>query len=98
MTIEELRTLVAPMCRDFSVSRLYAFGSVARGTSDSTSDIDLLVEFNSPGDHLAKRFFGLLHRLEDTLEGHVDLLTNSGLRNPYFKQRVLSERVPVYEG
>lgn len=29
---------------------------------------------------------------------HIDLLTVSGLRNPYFKKRVLEERVLLYEG
>jgi len=98
MDIRELKTRVAPMCRDFNVKRLYAFGSVARDSAESTSDIDLIVEFFSPGDHLGKRFFGLLHRLEDTFGCRVDLLTGSSLRNPYFRQRVLSERIPVYEG
>jgi hypothetical protein len=44
----------------------------------------------------ARRFFGLLHYLEDTLELEVDLLTTSGLKNPYFRQQVLEERVNIY--
>jgi len=96
--LEEIREAVAPACRDFNVRRLDAFGSVARGTSTQTSDLDLLVEFREPGSRPAKRFFGLLHRIEDTLGCEVDLLTVPGLRNPYFKKRVLEERVPIYEG
>jgi len=44
-----------------------------------------------------KGFFGLLHKLEDTLGCEVDLLTPNSLRNPYFKARVLKERISVYE-
>ena len=44
-----------------------------------------------------RRFFGLLHHLEDALGCEVDLLTVNGLRNPYFKRRVLEERVPIYD-
>jgi predicted nucleotidyltransferase len=80
------------------VKRLDAFGSVARGTATSSSDVDLLVEFCNPEDRPAKRFFGLLHRLEDSLGCHIDLLTLEGLRNPYFRKRVLRERMPLYEG
>lgn len=97
MGIDEIRQAVSPLCRDFGVRRLDAFGSAARGSASSTSDIDLLVEFAEPDRSPAMRFFGLLHRLEDTLGRHVDLLTPGGLRNPYFKARALSERVLVYE-
>jgi hypothetical protein len=98
MRLEDIRRAVAPACRDFNVRRLDAFGSVARGTSTEASDLDLVVEFREPATHPAKRFFGLLHRIEDTLGCEVDLLTLPGLRNPYFRKRVLDERVPLYEG
>lgn len=97
MGIDEIRQVVSPLCRQFGVRRLDAFGSIARGSASSSSDVDLLVEFRDPDRSPAKRFFGLLHRLEDVFGRRVDLLTAEGLRNPYFKARVLSERVPVYE-
>ncbi|MBT3374109.1 MAG: nucleotidyltransferase [Lentisphaerae bacterium] len=98
MKIDAIRTAVMPACCEFEVLRLDAFGSVARGTSAADSDIDLLVEFRAPDHNPAKRFFGLLHRLEDTLGCDIDLLTCDSLKNPYFKRRVLRERVLVYEG
>lgn len=98
MVIEDIKKVVAIACRDFNVKRIDAFGSTARGTSTASSDVDLLVEFREPEIRSAKRFFGLLHRLEDSLGCHVDLLTLSSLRNPYFRKRVLRERIPLYEG
>ena len=98
MTLEEIRRVVAPACQEFNVTRLDVFGSVARGESVERSDVDLLVEFRDPATKAAKRFFGLLHKLEDALGCQVDLLTVSGLRNPFFKKRVLKERVLLYEG
>ncbi len=98
MTLEEIKTAALPACEEFEVSKLYAYGSTARGTADASSDVDLLVEFHAPSRAPSKRFFGLLHRLEDTLSCKIDLLTASSLKNPYFKKRVLKERVPVYEG
>ena len=97
MGIDEIRQVVPPLCRQFGVRRLDVFGSIARGSASSSSDVDFLVEFRDPGRSPAKRFFGLLHRLEDVFGCRVDLLTSGGLRNPYFKARALSERVPVYE-
>ena len=98
MTLDELRKAAQPACREFGVSRLDVYGSAARGSANDSSDVDLLVEFNDPSRSPAKRFFGLLHHLEDALGCEVDLLTVNGLRNPYFKRRVLEERIPIYEG
>lgn len=98
MTLEEIRKAALPACRKSGVKRLDAYGSAARGTATLSSDVDLLVEFTDPDRTPARRFFGLLHHLEDVLGRDVDLLTIDGLRNPYFKRCVLGERVAVYEG
>lgn len=98
MTVEELKKVAAPACEAFRVKRLDLFGSLARGEDVAGSDIDLLVEFEEPDVHLSKRFFGLLHHLEDTLSCEIDLLTVHSLRNPYFRRRVLTERMPIYGG
>jgi uncharacterized protein len=98
MRVEDIRRAALPACREFKVRRLDAFGSTARGTATSFSDVDLLVEFAEPDRSPARRFFGLLHSLEDVLGCPVDLLTAGSLRNPYFKTRVLRERIPLYEG
>ena len=98
MELEVIRRAVEPACRAFHVRRLDVFGSAARGSATPASDLDLLVEFTEPTSHAAKRFFGLLHSLEDTLGCEIDLLTPPGLRNPYFRKRVLEEKVPLYEG
>jgi len=96
--LDDIKLAALPACREFGVLRLDAFGSVARGESAPSSDVDLLVEFANPDRAPAKRFFGLLHQLESTLGCEVDLLTINSLRNPYFKSRVLREKVAVYEG
>ncbi len=97
MTLEEVKKVAVPACREFKVKRLDLFGSLARGASSSESDVDVLVEFEDPDLYPSKRFFGLLHHLEDALKCKIDLLTVSGLKNPYFRQRVLKERVNIYE-
>lgn len=98
MTIEELRRITAPACRRFNVKRLDVFGSLARNEGAFDSDVDLLVEFEEADRRPSKRFFGLLHDLEDTLGCEVDLITTMSLKNPYFRGRVLKERVSLYGG
>ena len=74
MTLDEIKKAAQPACREFGVSRLDVYGSTARGSANDSSDVDLLVEFNDPSRSPAKRFFGLLHHLEDALGCEVDLL------------------------
>jgi hypothetical protein len=98
MTLEEIKKVAGPACGEFKVKKLDLFGSLARGSSSSDSDIDLLVEFENPDKQPSKRFFGLLHYLEDALGREIDLLTMNSLKNPFFRQRVLKEKVNIYEG
>jgi hypothetical protein len=98
MTLEEIKKVAMPACREFKVKRLDLFGSLARGEHTTESDVDLLVEFEEPDRQPSKRFFGLLHQLEDTLGCAVDLLTVSSLSNPYLRRRVLKERMNIYGG
>ncbi len=98
VTLEEIKKVAIPACREFNVKKLDIFGSLARGEVTSGSDVDLLVEFENPASSPAKRYFGLLHRLEDTLHCEVDLLTINGLRNPYLRSHVLKEKITIYEG
>ena len=98
MDKDDIVRIATPACSAYGVKRLELFGSLARGDNTAGSDIDLLVEFGDPERSPAKRFFGLLHDLEDGLGCTVDLLTFSGLRNPYFKRRVEREKFTIYEG
>jgi uncharacterized protein len=98
MKIDDVKDAAAMACREFGVQRLDVFGSVARQCAGPDSDVDLLVEFREPDRNPARRFFGLLHRLETLLGCEIDLLTASSVRNPYFQQRILRERIPIYEG
>jgi predicted nucleotidyltransferase len=98
MTLEQIRAAVAPACAELKVKRLDVFGSVARGDANPQSDVDLLVEFEDPPRGVHRRFFRLLHHLEDVLGRRIDLLTPSALKNPYFRRRVLQERVQIYGG
>ena len=98
MKLKEIERLVLPVCRKFEVKPLDVFGSVAREEEKNPRDLDFLVEFDKPRHLPSKRFFGLLHHLEDVFDRPIDLVTTSAIRNPYFRERVMRERKYVYEG
>ncbi|MBV1789027.1 nucleotidyltransferase family protein [Marinobacterium sp. D7] len=71
----------------FGVIRLALFGSTARDTATSDSDIDVLVAFDGPAT--SKRYFGVQFYLEDLLGCPVDLVTEKALRaelRPYIER------------
>lgn len=96
--LEAHRADVAELCRRVGASRLDVFGSAARGDFDpDASDLDFLVEFEAlPPAQYAAAYFALKEGLEALFARPVDLVTSSGLGNPYFRDRVLAERRVLY--
>ncbi len=87
------------LCRRHRVQRLDLFGSAATGAYRSDeSDLDFLVEFKPteiPGAR-ADAYFGLLEALEVLFGRPVDLVVDSAIKNPYFRESVEESRTPVY--
>ena len=84
MTIKEIKKIANPACREFGVKRMDLFGSLSRGTGTTISDVDLIVEFEDPTIHPSKRFFGLLHHLEDELNAKLISLRSTDSRTLTF--------------
>lgn len=75
----------------FGVTRLALFGSTARDTATSGSDVDVLVGFDGPAT--SKRYFGVQFYLEDLLGCPVDLVTEKALRaelRPYIESEQIN--------
>lgn len=69
---------IATLRRSYGVSSFRVFGSVARGEARTTSDVDLLVEFDRPTDFLTMT--SLRMDLERLLGRKVDLLREATLK------------------
>ena len=76
----------------YGVTNLALFGSTVRGENTATSDVDVLVGFDSPAD--SRRYFGVQFYLEDLLGRPVDLVTEKALR-PELRPYVEREAVHV---
>jgi predicted nucleotidyltransferase len=62
--------------RRFSVRRIGLFGSHASGRQNATSDVDLVVDFDTP---TFDNFIGLTAHLERLLGKRVEVLTPQGI-------------------
>ncbi|OPX63137.1 MULTISPECIES: nucleotidyltransferase family protein [unclassified Methanoregula] len=76
----------------YGITYLGIFGSYVRGEQKTTSDVDILVEFNRPGTLLG--FIHLQNDLEDLLGVRVDLVEKNGLK-PAIRPHVLGEVIVV---
>ncbi len=95
MILRQLKSLLKAKdseLRALHVKTLFVFGSVARGSVESTSDVDLLVEFDCPVGMF--EFLEVKYFLEDLLRAKVDLATERAL-HPQLKGNILKEALRV---
>ena len=76
--LDLLRTHKPTLEQRFGVTKLSLYGSFARDQASETSDIDVLVEFDTPPDW--RQYFGAQFYLEDLIGRSVDLATREEVR------------------
>jgi predicted nucleotidyltransferase len=90
--IQMLATHKPTLTERFGVTGFALFGSTLREAASSTSDIDVLVDFDGPAT--SRRYFGVQFYLEDLFGRPVDLVTRKALR-PELRLFVEREAVRV---
>ncbi len=86
---------LADFCRQNHIRRLALFGSVLRDDFGPSSDVDVLVEFES--DHIpGLAFFEMERELSNLIGRKVDLNT-PGFLSRYFRDEVLAEAVVQFQ-
>ena len=96
--IDSNREELFSLCKRFHVKRLDLFGSAVGDKFDpATSDLDFLVTLQELdfGEY-ADAYFGLLEALQELFDRHIDLVMESAIKNPYFRQEVERTRMLLY--
>ena len=95
-TIEEIKEILREVLKNFSVKKAILFGSYAKNTPTSKSDIDLVID--SEGTLLNIYFYGLLEDLVQKLQKNVDLFDISEIqKDSQIYKDIENEGVVVYE-
>src|SRR5690348_14387720 len=96
--LDQYHQEIEQLCRQYRVQRLELFGSAAAGRDrPNESDLDFLVEFEPfPDGGYADAYFGLHGALEALFGRPVDLVVDSAIKNPYFRQSVDQTKVLVF--
>lgn len=96
--IDDNRKALEDLCLRYRVRRLEIFGSAVGGGFDpSSSDLDFLVEFHELRENeYADAYFGLLEDLRTLFQRDVDLVMDSAVKNPYFRESIERSRTLLY--
>ncbi|MEM6842416.1 MAG: nucleotidyltransferase domain-containing protein [Bacteroidota bacterium] len=97
MKIEEYIDRLDVGCKHYNVKHLYLVGSFASGENIDGSDIDFLVSFNDlTKDGISDRYFGFLEFLQKELNSKVDLIEESAIKNPFFRDSINRNKKLIY--
>ncbi len=95
-TIEEIKYILKDILKQFAVRKAILFGSYAKNTQTSKSDIDIVID--SEGKLLNINFYGLLEDLVQSLEKNIDLFEISEIqKDSKLYNDILKEGVIIYE-
>lgn len=92
VVLEELKRLKPDLERQYGVTKIGIFGSVARNEIRGDSDVDVVVELREPD------LFYMVHikeMLEERFKRPVDVIRYRGMMNKYLKARIDREAVYV---
>jgi len=86
------------------ITRVGVFGSHARNEADATSDLDILIDYESGSDEVLDiamdEMGGFMEDVEELIPGKIDYVTWYGLmrsKNHEFREEVLRDVIWVYE-
>ena len=96
--IERIKPEIERVCRRLPVKRLGGFGSALRQNFSQSSDVDVLVIFDS-GENidLFDKYFELKEQLEDVFKRQVDLVVDKKFKNPVLRESINRTRIVIYE-
>lgn len=94
LTIDYIKFVVGNIAKQYGVKRVYLFGSYAKNTATTQSDIDLLIEKGKPISLLD--LSGMRIKFEDQLKTSIDLITTDGTESE-FRKEIAGTEVLLYE-
>lgn len=95
--IEPFLPEIEKICKKYEAKSLTLFGSALTEEFDTDkSDLDFLLELNSPEDGF-KKYFGIKQELEELLARDVDLVMPKAIKNPYLKESIYSRLKKCYD-
>ena len=93
LSVEELRSIVAPLAEKYGVDKVYLFGSVARGDHNENSDYDFCIELGKIRS--ISVFSEFFQDLRDAVKCDIDLVDTKSVGSE-FLSKIMTEGVIIY--
>lgn len=93
-SIDEIRSITAPIAASYGVKALSLFGSYARGEATDGSDVDLLLDWT--GISGGWTVGGLYIDLQQALGKELDMVTTTGAEED-FLSRIRKDQILLYQ-
>ena len=93
-TLDEIRSIAAPIAEDYGVDALYLFGSYARGDATPESDMDFRIDKGSVCSVF--KLGGLYNEMEHSFDKKMDIMTTQMLSEDFLRS-IRGEEVLIYE-
>ncbi len=93
-SLEEIRNIISPIAARYGVSKVYLFGSRARGDNEPDSDYDFLISRGDINTIISHMEF--VYDLEDAFGVHVDVVTDD-MDDREFLNMIKEECIGIYE-
>jgi len=88
---------IAAFCRRWKIARFSLFGSVLRKDFQPDSDVDVLISFQRDAEWSLWDWSEMVEELQALVGRDVDVIEESGLRNPFRRHEILRTREVIYE-
>jgi predicted nucleotidyltransferase len=93
-SVSDIQAALAPVFRDYNISRAVLFGSIAKGTATEKSDLDLLVDSKLRG----LSFVGFMDAVCQAAGMPVDILDVTHIeKGSQIEREIISTGVTIYE-
>jgi len=89
---------IVAFCRRWKVSRFSLFGSILTDSYSPQSDIDVLITLCEDAGLSLWDWIEMRDELQQLFGRPVDLIEESGLRNPFRRYEILRTRKVIYAG
>ncbi len=93
LTVEGIKDICEPICKEYGVRYCYLFGSYAKGKATEKSDVDLLLSVDITG----LQFFELVELLREGLRKKVDVLNQDQIKDNFdLVNEILKDGIKIY--
>jgi len=89
---------IKKFCQRWKIAEFSLFGSVLREDFKPESDVDVLVSFEPDIPWSLFDWLDMIDELKEIFGREVDMVEKSGLRNPFRRHQILSNRKVIYAG